>query len=241
MKIERIQRETVVEQVMERIKELFASGRFKVHDKFPSEQELAVLFGIGRNSVREAIKVFHYLGILESQAGKGTYVCDRDNISTEALTWSILLGENDIFELIQLREVLEQDGLSTLATNLARRSKAALETVGALELEIESIKAAVEARDLDALILADYRFHGKITGASGNSLFSAIYATLRAFMREEIMRTYRDVDIRKGIGEHRELLDTICSADKQKAVALLGKHIGGVREKLKEAAAERES
>ena len=55
------------------------------------------------------------------------------------------------------------------------------------------------------------------------------------------MRTYRDVDIRKGIGEHRELLDTICSADKQKAVALLGKHIGGVREKLKEAAAERES
>lgn len=94
---------------------------------------------------------------------------------------------------------------------------------------------------LDALILADYRFHGKITGASENSLFSAIYATLRAFMREEIMRTYRDVDIRKGIGEHRELLDTICSADKQKAVALLGKHIGGVREKLKEVVAERES
>jgi GntR family transcriptional regulator, transcriptional repressor for pyruvate dehydrogenase complex len=234
MEIERIYHETVVEQVMEKMKELIASGRFKVHDKLPTEQEFAVLFGVGRNSVREAMKVFHYLGILESQTGKGTYVCERGNISTEALTWSILLGENDIFELIKLREVLELSGLHTLLVEIANRSKAADETVAALEQAIAAIMAAVEGQDLEALIQADYLFHGAIIAASGNSLFTAIYTTLRAFMHEEIKRTYRNVNIQKGIREHRELLDTICGTDERKAVELLRKHIDSVREKLKE-------
>jgi GntR family transcriptional regulator, transcriptional repressor for pyruvate dehydrogenase complex len=241
LEIERVHHETVVKQVMEKMKELFASGRFKVHDKLPTEQELAALFGIGRNSVREAIKVFHYLGILESQTGKGTYVRDRGNISAEALTWSILLGETDIFELIQLREALEESGLHTLVAGLAARSRAAGEVVVALEQGISDIEAAVEARDLEALTQSDYRFHGKIIEASRNSLFTAIYGTLRAFMHEEIKRTYRNVNIEKGIKEHRELLDTICSSDEQKAVALLRKHIRGVREKLKETIGERGS
>jgi GntR family transcriptional regulator, transcriptional repressor for pyruvate dehydrogenase complex len=241
MEIEPVERLTVVERVMAQMKELIASGRFKVHDKLPTEQELAVLFGIGRNSVREAIKVFHYLGILESQTGKGTYVCDRGNISAEALTWSILLGENDIFELIQLREVLEESGLRTLVADLAARPKAAADTVSALGQGITAIKTAVEGQDLEALVQADYLFHGTIIAASGNSLFTVIYRTLRAFMHEEIKRTYRNVNIQKGIKEHRDLLDTICSGNEEKAVALLKKHIGSVRDKLKETMGERGS
>ena len=73
------------------------------------------MFGVARSSMREAIKIFHYLGVLESQTGRGTYVCDRANISTEALTWSILLGEHDIYEMVHLREVLEQAGLKLIA------------------------------------------------------------------------------------------------------------------------------
>jgi hypothetical protein len=42
-------------------------------------------------------------------------VGDRAKISSEALTWSILLGENDFLELIQLRAALEQFGLRSLA------------------------------------------------------------------------------------------------------------------------------
>lgn len=241
MEIEPVERQTVVKRVMEQMKELIASGRFKVHDKLPTEQELAALFRIGRNSVREAIKVFHYLGILESQTGKGTFVCDRGNISTEALTWSILLGKNDIFELIQLREVLEEYGLRSLVADLAARPEAAGEIMAPLEQGVAAIKTAVERQDLEALVQADYLFHGTIIEASGNSLFAVIYRTLRAFMNEEIKRTYRNVNIQKGIKEHQELLDTIRTADESKAVALLRKHVGGVREKLKETMGERVS
>jgi len=102
-----IKPKTVVEQVMEKIKELIASGQFGVSDQIPTEAELAQMFGIGRSSIREAIKVFNYLGILESRKAKGTFVCDRTNISTEAITWSLLLGKNDIYEIIEMRESIE--------------------------------------------------------------------------------------------------------------------------------------
>ena len=80
----KIRQKTVVEQVMEQIKELIASGKYKPGDKLPTEHELAEKFGIGRSSIREAIKIFNYLGVLKSKAAKGTFLSDRGNISAEA-------------------------------------------------------------------------------------------------------------------------------------------------------------
>ena len=233
MEIKKIERTTVVERVMERMKELIASGQFKVHDKLPTEQELANMFGIARNSVREAVKIFHYLGVLESQTGRGTYVCDRGKISSEALTWSILLGENDFVELIQLREVLEQVGLRSLVESYRQNPESAGGVMAELEKVIEDIKAAVEQQDLEALIQADYRFHGAIIAASNNSLFTAIYRTLRAFMHEEIKKSLQNVNIQKSIREHKEFIEVIKTGDMDRTLEVHRKHIRWIRDKLR--------
>jgi len=233
VEIKKIERTTVVERVMERMKELIASGQFKVHDKLPTEQELANMFGIARNSVREAVKIFHYLGVLESQTGRGTYVCDRGKISSEALTWSILLGENDFVELIQLREVLEQVGLRSLVESYRQNPESAGGVMAELEKVIEDIKAAVEQQDLEALIQADYRFHGAIIAASNNSLFTAIYRTLRAFMHEEIKKSLQNVNIQKSIREHKEFIEVIKTGDMDRTLEVHRKHIRWIRDKLR--------
>lgn len=233
MEIKKIERTTVVERVMERMKELIASGQFKVHDKLPTEQELANMFGIARNSVREAVKIFHYLGVLESQTGRGTYVCDRGKISSEALTWSILLGENDFVELIQLREALEQFGLRSLVESYRQNPESAGGVMAELEKVIEDIKAAVEQQDLEALIQADYRFHGAIIAASNNSLFTAIYRTLRAFMHEEIKKSLQNVNIQKSIREHKEFIEVIKTGDMDRTLEVHRKHIRWIRDKLR--------
>lgn len=235
MKIEKIKRTTVVEHVMERMKQMIASGQFKVGDKLPTEQVLADMFGIARSSIREAIKIFHYLGILESQTGRGTYVCDRGHISSEALTWSILLAENELYEMVQLREVLEQVGLQTLAGEYARDPASVAPQIESLEREIENMKLAVAGQDVEALIRADYNFHGTIIGSSRNSLFVAIYHTLRAFMHEEIKKTLQGVNISKSIKEHSEFLDAIKAGNAGASVDLLKTHVHSITEKLKEA------
>jgi DNA-binding transcriptional regulator YhcF (GntR family) len=72
--LEKIRKKTVVAQVMDKIRELIASRQFKTGDRIPTEGELARMLGIGRSSIRKAIKVFNYLGVLDSQTAKGTFV-----------------------------------------------------------------------------------------------------------------------------------------------------------------------
>ena len=102
MPIKKIKQKTVVEQVMSKIKDLIATGTYSPGDKIPTEHELAISFGVGRSSIREAIKIFNYLGVLESRTAKGTFVRERSGISVEALTWSMLLGEDELNEMIDL-------------------------------------------------------------------------------------------------------------------------------------------
>ena len=83
---------------MEKIKELIASGEYTTGGRLPTEQEMAERFGVGRSSIREAIKTFNYLGVLESKTAKGTFVCDSNSISSETLTWAILLGTDALVE-----------------------------------------------------------------------------------------------------------------------------------------------
>jgi len=232
MKIEKIERTTVVERVMEKMKELIASGQFKVGEQIPPEQELADMFGVARSSMREAIKIFHYLGVLESQTGRGTYVCDRGKISTEALTWSILLGENDIYEMVHLREVLEQAGLRLIAEGYRDNPEKVAVLMADLEKEVATMRAATMNRDMAALILADYNFHGAIIRGSNNSLFTAIYSTLRSFMHEEIKKTYEGADIGKAAREHQEFIDTIKTGDVERTLQLHRGHIRGITAKL---------
>ena len=234
MEIEKIQRKTVVTTAMERMKELIAGGQFKVNERIPPEQELADMFGIARSSMREVIKTLHYLGVLESQTGRGTYVCNRGKISTEALTWSILLGENDIFEMIQLREVLEQSGIHSLAESYKNDPADVADLMAELEHEIGNMKEAVERQDIEALILADYSFHGAIIKGSKNSLFIAIYQTLKAFMHEEIRKTYIGTSIDKAISEHTEFVDTIKSGNIARALEIHRGHIQRVMDKIRE-------
>jgi len=234
MEIEKIQRKTVVAAAMDRMKELIASGRFKVNERIPPEQDLADMFGIARSSMREVIKTLHYLGVLESQTGRGTYVCDRSKISTEALTWSILLGANDIFEMVKLREVLEQAGLQAIVDKRTSSPGAALGEIAELERQIGNMRSAVETEDLEALILADYNFHGAIIAGSGNSLFTSIYQTLRAFMHEEIQKTYQGASFRKAITEHTEFLDAIKSGEIRRVLEIHQAHVRSVTNKLRE-------
>jgi len=243
--IEKIKKKSVVEHVMEQIKGLIASGQYQVGQRLPTEQELAERFGIARSSVREAIKIFNYMGVLESQTGRGTYVCDRGRISTEALTWSILLGQDELYELVALREVLERAGLEALIQasppsedrrapddSRAPESGPAV-ALDALAAEIGNMRAAMARGDVDSRILADYRFHGTIIAASRNGLFAAIYRTLRSFMVDEIRKTVEVEETEKAIEEHAALLQAIQDGDGPRALRLLREHIRSIAYKLR--------
>ena len=229
----KIRQKTVVEQVMEQIKELIASGKYQPGDKIPTEHELAEKFGIGRSSIREAIKIFNYLGVLKSKAAKGTFLSDRANISTEALSWSILLGKDEMGELIETRGAIELWSIIHL-TSLGSKDKEHMDNViKELQDIVDGMQKSLDAGELEKLIDADYNFHNVIVKSTGNGLFYSIYKTLKSFMYEEIEQSQNDyTDPNMIISEHQSILDTIRSGKMEQSVTTFSSHIENIENRL---------
>ncbi len=228
-----IRQQTVVAQVMARIKELIASGEYRPGSRLPTEHDLAQQFGVGRSSVREALKVFQHLGVVESRTAKGTFVRDRSQISAEAITWALLLGEDDLRDVFELRVVIERSGFRKLARRYAEGLGEACEAVEAMKREVERMEAAAPENDYEELCEADYRFHEAVIAAGGNQLFLSIYHTLHAFMREEILQSYRQVEEPAQVAsDHRDILEVLLNQPREAAEHRHSAHFGRIESLL---------
>jgi len=183
MKNEIIKQKTVVEQVLIAIKESVATGKFPIGQKIPTEPELAELFGIGRSSVREAVKILQYLGVLEVRPSKGTFVCTNTNVLKEILSWTLLLGKKDIFELVELRKIVEKAALEDFIGMKHISGEEWDKLIADLEKSCENMRLSGTA---DIFIEHDCAFHSTIVKGSGNSTFIDLYQALTAFMHREI-------------------------------------------------------
>ena len=229
MQIEPIKQKTVVAQVMEQIKQLIASGEYKTGDKFPTEYELAEMFGLGRSSIREALKIFQHLGVLESRVPRGTYVCDSSNISKEALTWSILLGNNDFYNLMEFRLVMEQQGLWYLLVLRKDDAEFRKTIVDKLQAEVDSMSISLTRGDYQNRIEADYRFHQHLIEACDNELFNSLYETLHIFIREEMKSAEISKEYKLNSPKrHQDLVDSILEGEYLKATEVFRTHIKNI-------------
>ncbi len=205
-----IHKNTVVGQVMDRVKELIASGTYKPGDRLPTEQELAEMFQVGRSSIREALKVFHHLGVVESKAAKGTFIQDRANISLEAITWALVLGEDDMRDVYELREAIEFISFRHFIQDLGQKEPAALESLAKLREIIDHMREIAETGEVDQMVQADYSFHETIIEAGKNRLFVGMYHTLQAFLTNEILLTYLKINDLGAVAEdHAQMIDSL--------------------------------
>ncbi len=228
-----ISQNTIVAQVMAHIKELIAGGKYRPGDRLPTEQELATLFGVGRSSIREAIKVFQHMGIVESKAAKGTFVQDRANISLEAITWALLLGDDDLRDVFELREAIELMSFRRAATKLQKGDPAGRQIVDQLKEHVATMHRAAEANDQTLLADADYQFHLTIISASENRLFVALYQTLQAFMKNEIRRTYYRIESLKAVAaDHQEIVGYLEDESIDRSVDRHSQHFRRIRRLL---------
>jgi DNA-binding FadR family transcriptional regulator len=218
---------------MEKIRSLLTSGEFMAGDKIPTEQELADRFGIGRSSIREAIKIFQHLGILESKVPKGTFLCDKSHVSTEAISWSIFLGAPDMWEILYLRQLLEETAFRSMLTRCLDDHVGFDALIKDLEHEIEIMKEAAKENSIDKLTQADYSFHAIIFREGRINLFQDIYKILHSFMTEEIKETYKAMkDLFEVSQDHKEIIDTIKTRNPEKAVARHHAHFPRIQQLL---------
>lgn len=145
-----IRQRTIVEQIMEKVKELIVKDQLKPGDRIPTENELALMFGAGRSSIREAVKVFSHLGVFETQTRRGTILNDNTSVSSEALTWAFLLCEKDFASIMGFRRSLEQEAWIDLSRRNRDGDPSVPLVLERMQNQIGIMKAAIaESRILD--------------------------------------------------------------------------------------------
>src|SRR3989449_10486876 len=118
------------EQVADQIRRLISDGTLKPGDLLPPERELAVKLGVGRSSVRDAVRTLEVMGILEPRQGRGTGVRDLSTDSLVVPLASVLTRKREmVAELLDVRRVLEPALAGPPARNASDDEIAELEEI----------------------------------------------------------------------------------------------------------------
>ena len=196
-----------VDLVIERIKTLLIERKLKPGDLLPSENMLAESIGLGRGTIREAMKILSAFGIVEIRRGDGTYVATSANRKIfDPLIFSLIITNTDSEELIQLREMMEVGIIDLVIKNATDKD---IEELKAAHQHMEElIDAGID--DLDRLNACDIEFHRVMAKITRNHLAENIYNFVIDIFAPTINARYA-VDV------HRKLLDAIITRDRDKA------------------------
>lgn len=168
---------SVVQQVIDCLTQAMLDKELRAGDKIPTETELAESLGVGRSTVREAIKILVYIGVLEIRRAEGTFVCEgfSESMIDPMIYGIILSSEGDYDSLMELREMTEV-GVLRLAMQ-----KKDTEGYAIVKNKLEILKKAClsEERDVEAAFDADNDFHSAIMDMGHNNLVKKIDQIVR--------------------------------------------------------------
>lgn len=217
--LEPIERMTVSEEIIKKLIDLINSGVLGPGDKLPSERELMEQLKVSRASIREALRSLGLAGLLETRPGNGTYVseCFSSSIADQ-VEWSALLGEQDILELMEVREPLEIQ-----AAGLAAQ-RATVTQLEGLRQAIERLRS--NPGDVEQEVAADLVFHTIIAEMAQNRVLYRLTLGLRNLLREYIKRTTSATETKMStVEEHQAIFEAIEERDEARARQAMVRHL----------------
>lgn len=212
------------EQVAEQIRKLIASGALKAGDRLPAERDLAVQLGVGRSSIRDAVRTLEVMGILEPRQGHGTLVRD---LSADALVLplrSALTRKREmVAELLDVRRMLEP----ALAARAARN--ATPDEIAHMEEILRRHQAKL--RRGEQAIEEDSQFHYAIALAARNSVVLRVLDVLMDLLVESRSRSLQVPGRpKRSFDGHRRILRAIQQRDAKAAEAAVRRHLQEIEE-----------
>lgn len=191
-------------------------GDWPVNGRIPRESELMEAIGVGKSTVREAVRSLAAMGMLETVRGVGTFVRSRTPVSA---VLSDAVGGHELADVLSLRRALEVEAARLAA---ARRT----------ELQLAALRRAV---DLDRHPAEHDRvqrgrtpgeFHQLVFDAAGSPLLSGLYAGVLATVRAAVAggRVSR-AGAAERQADHEALLEAISLGDQNAAGELMAEHV----------------
>lgn len=214
--------------VLEKIENDLLEGRLGPGDRLPAERELAGNLGVGRSSVREALRVLEVMGLIRTGTGSGpasgAIIVAAPTGGMQALLRLQVAAQGfPLHDVVRTRLALEEAVVDTLARDPDRSIR-----------ESRRVMAAMAATDLTPgeFLALDAQLHLSLAEASGNVVMSAIMAGLRTSIESYVRRGADNIDDWDATAarlrdEHAEILAAVDDGDPARARRLVNEHISG--------------
>ena len=219
-----IERKRTFEQVFEKIKKLIFSGVLRPGDRLPSEAELARKFGVGRQTVRESMRLLESSGFVSVRKGSlgGPVVVHSflDALSNLFLD-SFQMQKITVDELTTTRLEMEMMVLGLVIMNATSQDFEPLR---------ENIfKAYKKVEVNETAFYENIQFHRLLARASKNQML-AILMELIMLIYENFLCPLEASSSKKVVSCHERILDAVIAKDRHKAVALLEEDLSYTKE-----------
>ncbi|MDZ8171881.1 FadR/GntR family transcriptional regulator [Microbacterium xanthum] len=214
--------------VLEKVENDLLDGRLGPGDRLPAERELAGNLGVGRSSVREALRVLEVMGLIRTGTGSGpssgAIIVAAPTGGMQALLRLQVAAQGfPLDDVVRTRLALEEAVVESLARDPNRSIPAARRMT---EVMVASDLSPAEFLALDA------QLHLSLAEASGNVVITAMMAGLRSSIESYVREGADNIDdwdatadrLRR---EHVAILDAIDAGDAEKARELVHSHIAG--------------
>ncbi|MDZ5603414.1 FadR/GntR family transcriptional regulator [Pseudomonas sp. RP23018S] len=170
-----IVKRSLVYQAVEQLRERIAQGAWAIGQRLPTEPELALELGISRNTVREAMRVLAFSGLVEIRQGDGSYL----RTVQDPLQAVLALSRCSLEHAREARHILEAEAIGLAAQRCT-------------EADLVQLRAALVQSgehfhgDLQAYLEADMVFHQRLVDAAHNPALSELYRYFSGMVRAAV-------------------------------------------------------
>lgn len=220
----------VVPQVERLLREQLRAGRWQVGERLPNELVLAKELGVGRSSVREAVRLLARDGLLDVRHGSGTFVGDRSAAGTDVAT---MLRRARLREVYEVRRALEVEAARLAAHRIRPEDVRELrETLGR--------RQALAADEPSEFVEADLRFHRAVVLRAGNAVLLNLFDSVLPVIRDALLETLRhEIRLPDTSCAHDLLLTALEQGDVPGAVAATIDNLQSVMDRIDAEAGDR--
>lgn len=218
--LKKIDKFSIIDEVVKRISDLVRSGGYSTGDRLPTEEAIRKELGVGRSTVREALRVLQAYGVVELRSGRGAFVRDKGDYTYKMVREWFMEKESELHELFEVRLAIEG---AAIPLAIERGTRKQLDEIRKIH---DRFRASVEAKNNIELASLDEAFHRAIVDAANNRYLSRINGLVSDALMEYRKRSFAvEANVINALGPHQTILECICAKDARAGVSALRHHI----------------
>ena len=213
-------------EVADRLIELIIENDLHPGDRLPNEYALAEQLGVGRSTIREAVRRLVSRNILEVRQGAGTFVSDKYGVPEDPLGLTFMGNDPKLVRDLQdIRLMLEPEICAALAQHITKKQMEQMK-----RYSDECTRLIESGQDYAE---ADARFHRYLAECSGNQVLRNLIPIITSAVMAVIVATgdeHRELTVK----EHQYIVEAIMRRDAVGARGGMIAHLNTSRETMME-------